>query len=100
DARSREILDEAPELAARDRIDAPGGLVEKHDSRFMKDGASQREALAPSAGQLARLRVLPPLQACHLQNERPPGRDLSVGEAVHRAEKTDVLVHREQLVER
>ena len=57
-ARRREVIDEAPELAAGQRIDAAGRLVEKDDRRLVQDGAAEREALAPAAGQIGRVRVL------------------------------------------
>ena len=53
DAGSREMIDEAPELAPRDRIDAAGRLVEKHDRRLVQDGAAEREPLTPAAGEIA-----------------------------------------------
>ena len=47
------LLDQFPELPARDRIDARRRLVEKDDRRPMQHRASQRQPLLPSAGECA-----------------------------------------------
>ncbi len=66
----RQRVDQAPELPPRQRIDAAGRLVEEEDRRLVQDGAPERQTLAPAAGQIARERILAPLQAGHLENER------------------------------
>ena len=100
DAVARHLLDEPPELSARDRIDPSGRLVEKHDSRLMQDGAAEREALPPSAGKIFGLRVLPAGEARHLQDKFLPGSDAIVGKAVECAEESNVLRDRQRLVQR
>ena len=62
-ALPRQVADQIPEPPARQRIDAAGRLVEKHDRRLVEDGAAEREPLAPAAGQIARQRVLAALSA-------------------------------------
>ena len=70
----RERVDETPELAARQRIDAARRLVEEEDRRLVEDGAAEREALPPPAGEVARERLLAAGQAGHLEHEAPPRR--------------------------
>ena len=47
------LVDHAPERAARERIDAGGGLVEKKDARLVHDRGAECDALFPAAGQAA-----------------------------------------------
>ncbi len=72
DARLRQRVDEPPELAARQRIDAAGRLVEKEDRRLVEDRAAERQPLPPAAGEIARERVLAAGQAGHLDHEPAP----------------------------
>ena len=65
-----EVVDQPPELAARQRIDAAGGLVEEHDRRLVEDGAAEREPLAPAGRQRAGQRGLAPAQTGHVEHER------------------------------
>src|SRR6476619_6129003 len=53
----RQIVDEVPELAAGDGVDAAGRLVQEHDRRLVKDGAAERQPLPPTAGKVAGERV-------------------------------------------
>ena len=53
DALAGELEEQIPQRAARDGIDAGGGLVEEDNLRRMDDGAGERQALFPSAGELA-----------------------------------------------
>ena len=66
----------------------------------MENGAAEGEALAPAAGKIARERRFAPVQAGHVEDELPPCRQPLAGEAVDSAEELDVLVDRQQLVER
>src|SRR6266581_9789256 len=52
DAVSTHLEEKVPELAARDRIDAGGGLIEKEKLGFMQHGAAERQTLLPSTGKL------------------------------------------------
>ena len=49
-------MEDAPEVAARYRVDAAGGLVQEDDLRVMQEGAAEGEALLPAAGKAARQR--------------------------------------------
>ena len=100
DARRRELIDEIPEVAPRQRVDAAGRLVEKDDRRLVKNRAAEREALAPAAGQIARARALAPFEARHLEDEAAALVEPRPVEAVDAAEEADVLVDGEPLVER
>ena len=71
-ALAREIADQVPEAAARQRIDAAGWFVEEHDLRLMQDRAAKRQPLPPAAGQLARERVFAALEAGDVEHELPP----------------------------
>ena len=53
DALGGHLVNQVPELAARDGIDAGGGLVEKQDGRLVQHRAAEREALLPAAGERA-----------------------------------------------
>ena len=99
-AFARQVLDETPELAARDRIDASRRLVEKHDPRLVQDGAAEREPLTPASGKIARLRVFAARKPRHLEDERSPLRDSVVAQSVDRAEESDVLIDGQRLVQR
>ena len=50
-AAPRELEEQIPQLAPRDRIDAGGRFVEKKNGRLMHQRASHREALTPAAGE-------------------------------------------------
>ncbi len=100
DAIARHLLDEPPELAARERIDATCRLVEKHDSRLMENRAAQRKPLAPAAGQIAGPGPLAPRKPRHFDDELHARSDLVVGEAVQRAEEPDVLLDGQRFVQR
>src|SRR6266702_1240554 len=52
DAVSAHLKEKVPELAARDRINACGGLIEKEKLGFMQHGAAERQTLLPSTGKL------------------------------------------------
>ena len=93
-------VDQPPELAARQRIDAAGRLVEKEDRRLVEDRAAEREPLPPAAGEIARERVLAAAQAGHLDHERAPRFEPRAAQPVDAAEEADVLIDGEQLVER
>ena len=53
DALGRELEQQIPQLAARDRIDARGRLVEEDDARLVHQRRAEREPLLPAAGQVA-----------------------------------------------
>ncbi len=52
---SQELVEDAPEVAARHRIDAIGRLVEEEDLRRVDQGAGKAELLLHPAGEIARL---------------------------------------------
>src|SRR5437879_12084315 len=52
DAMTGKLEEEIPELAARDRVDAGGGLVEEKKGRLVQHGAAEGEALLPATGKL------------------------------------------------
>ena len=98
DAASRQLLDKAPELAAGNRIDASCRLVQKDDSRLVENRAAERQPLSPSAGEIARHGSFPACKAGHLDRQISCALNLIVAEPVQRAEETDVLIDRQQLV--
>ena len=57
-----ELVDLAPELAPRLRIDAGGGLIEQQQIGLRQNAGAEREALLPAAGQRAGELQLAPLQ--------------------------------------
>src|SRR5439155_5718475 len=96
----RERIDQAPEMAARQRVHAAGRLVQKEDARLVQDRAAEREPLPPAAGEIARERLFASGEAGHVDDEASPLRQPRVVEAVDAAEESDVLIDRQQLVER
>src|SRR5271156_434427 len=52
DALAGKLEKQIPELAAGDRIDAGGGLIEKKKFWFVEHGAPESQALLPTAGKL------------------------------------------------
>ena len=66
----------------------------------MQDRAAEREPLPPSAGQVPSQRRLPAAQAGHLEHECPAPREPLPVEPVQAAEERDVLIDRQQFVER
>ena len=74
DAGARQVVDEPPELPARQRIDAAGRLVEEHDRRLVENGAAEREPLPPAGRQRAGQRALAAAQAGHVEHERRAAR--------------------------
>ena len=48
---SGHVVDQVPEVPAAHRIDAGGRLIQEDDGRLMEDGASERQALLPAAGE-------------------------------------------------
>ena len=101
DAALREVADQIPELPARQRIDAAGRLVEKHDrrldggwrSRARAAGASRRRARWSACAR--GLRGRPSSRT----NARRSSKRLAA-ETVDAAEEADVLIDRQRLVER
>src|SRR5205807_3050327 len=99
-ARRGQLIDEVPELPARQRIDAARWLVEEDDRRLVQDRAAEREPLPPAAGQLARAEVLAALESGHLDREPAARLETRAVEPVDAAEEPDVLIDREALVQR
>src|SRR6202040_1080757 len=65
---TRKFEKEIPELAARDGIDAGGGLVEKEERGLMQHGAAESEALLPTAGKLRGQAIQIGCEAVELDN--------------------------------
>ena len=100
DARLGEVVDEAPELPARQRIDPAGRFVEEEDRRLVENRTPEREPLPPAAGEIAGQRGFAALEAGHLDDELPARLDPVAGQAVNASPEPDVLVDGQQLVER
>ena len=62
------LVDQVPETAPGDGIDAAGGLVQKQNGRLMQDRATEREALFPAPGKQARHGTALVLEAGHFQD--------------------------------
>ena len=82
-----EVVDQPPELPARQRIDAAGRLVEEDDRRLVEDGAAEREPLPPAARQVAGQRALAAAEAGHVEHERAPRVEPVARQAVDAAEE-------------
>src|SRR2546421_5912750 len=68
DAMTGKLEEEIPELAARDRIDARGGLVEEKKGRLVQHGAAESEALLPATGKLRSQAIQIGCEAVELDN--------------------------------
>jgi hypothetical protein len=95
-----QCVDQPPELASCQGVHAARRLVQEQNRRLVQNGAAEREALAPPAGKIARQRRLAPAESCHLQHELTPLRELRTIEAVDTSPEADVLIDRQQFVER
>src|SRR4029453_19132098 len=100
DTRVRQLIDEHPELTARQRIDATSRLVEKDDSRLVENRAAERESLPPAPRPNSGAGAFPGAQAGNVEGKIAPLRQLRTVKAVNSAEESDVLVDGELLVER
>src|SRR6266446_5208412 len=68
DAMTRKLEEKIPELAARDGIDARGGLVEKEECGLMEHGAAESETLLPAARKLRGQAIQIGCEAVELDN--------------------------------
>ena len=100
DAGARQLVDQPPELPARQRIDTAGRLVEEHDRRLVENGAAEREPLAPAGRERAGERALAAAKTGHVEHEGAPRGEPIRVEPVDAAEERDVLIDGQLLVER
>src|SRR6185312_16437244 len=92
-------VDEVPELAARERVDAGRRLVEDEQIRIVDEGAAQAQLLLHAAGELAGgpgLELLHARRGEELGDPLPPFLGALAEQA---AEEIDILEHRERRVE-
>ena len=92
-------VDEIPELAARQGIDAGGRLVEDEKVRVVDEGAAEAQLLLHAAGQLARGTRFELLQARRRKKLVDLGATLRRRQSEQSAEEIDVLEHGERRVE-
>ena len=97
---ARKLVDQVPELAAADRVDARGGLVEEDDRRLVEDRAAQGQPLLPAAREDGRRLAAVPGQPRHFDHPLLPRPFLFPRDAVDAAVEVDVLLDGEVLVER
>ena len=95
-----EGVDQFPEAAARHRVHARRGLVEKEDGRLVQHGAAERQALLPSERKLRR--HLAPVfgESGHAQHPVATRFEPGSGDVVEAGEEGDVLVDGEIAVQR
>src|SRR5262249_33010398 len=91
--------EQVPELSPREGVDSGGRLVEKEDARPVHERRGEREALLPSAGELAREPMA--VGADRGQVDRPlaPLLQLLALQAVDRREEVEGLPDRQGFVE-
>src|SRR5215469_4608584 len=94
------FADKGPEIAARDRIDAGGWLVEKEYGRVVKNGAAEGQPLLPSTGKSAGESAASLGDSGHAEHVVFSFGTAFAGNAVDAAEEIDVLVDREVVIER
>ena len=92
-------VDEVPELAAREGIDAGGRLVEDEKVRVVDEGAAEAQLLLHAAGQFARGTRFELLQARRGQKLVDLGATLRRRQSEQSAEEIDVLEDGERRVE-
>ena len=100
DAGAGQIVDEPPELPARQRVHTAGRLVEEDDRRLVENRAAERKALAPAGRERAGQRVLATAKTGHVEHEGAPRGEPLAAQAVDAAEERDVLIDGQLLVER
>src|SRR5580704_10401025 len=99
-ARGGELVDQIPEGAARDRIDSRGGFIQKQNGWFMENGAAERQALLPTAGEQAREAAATFFETGHAENIVFTFGAAIFGDAIDTAEEIDILFHRKIVIER
>src|ERR1022692_34108 len=92
-------VDHPPERAARQRIHARGGLVQKQDAGLVHGGRAKRHALLPTARQAPRNLLLFPCQAGKRQYPLFLLRDLVFRHAIHAREEVQVLIDAQIVVQ-
>ena len=70
DAVFHQLIQDGPEMAARNRIDAVGRLVQEQDFRAVQQGTHQAELLLHAAGKFAGLAAAEGFHAGHAQQVR------------------------------
>ena len=97
---ARRLVDHFPELAARDRIDAAGRLVEEDDARLVEQRDRERQLLPPAERDRADELIGGVLEP--EAREHPAGAvaDVAIAQVVDAAVERDVLADGEVLVER
>ena len=98
DALASQSVENAPEIAARDRIDAGGRLIEQQNLRRMYERAGQPELLLHAAGQLPGAALAERRHARSLKEARRALVSRAPVDAEQVGEEFDVLVDREILV--
>ena len=98
-AAGADILDQFPELAARQRVDAGGGLVEDQQVRIVDERAAQPQLLLHAAGELSGRAVGEGGKARGLEQLADAALALGPGMAEEAAEELDVLEDRQRRVE-
>ncbi len=86
-------FEQLPEGAARQGIDARGGLVEEHDARPAHERAGQRELLHHPARQLRRAAILESRQSGALEQIGDHIGSRRAGQPVQRRKEAQVLKH-------
>ena len=94
-----DVVDEPPELPARQRIDAGGRLVQDQEIGIVDQGAAERELLLHPAGQLAGRAIRKGMQPGRAQEARAARATLGRRLPEQASEIVDVLHDREARIE-
>ncbi len=94
------VVDELPELAAADGVDAGGRFVEKEHARPVDDGTAQPQPLPPATGEVCGELVLAAHQPGHAQDLGLAPAQIRAREPIDLAVEADVLAGGQVLVER
>jgi hypothetical protein len=93
------LLEDLPDLVARDDVDARGGLVEDQDPRLGQERTGDRELLLHAARELADLTVDEGGEPGALEDRHGAARELGIVEHVQARDDAQVLHHRQVAVE-
>ncbi len=97
EAAGGELVNLAPEIAPRFRIDAGGRLVEQQQTGVRQRAGAEREALLPAAGQLAGDLFLAAFET--KPRDHRLGRGGRPRDAIDAGDEFEILAHREIVVE-
>ena len=96
---ANQLVENGPEIAARNWVDTVGGFVQKQNLRMMQQGAHQRQLLLHAAGEIRGLALAERLHARHAEQALDQRLALGLRDPEQVGVEVHVLVDREIAVE-